>query len=196
MKGFFDLGAVRFVKEMVELYFSKHVSRSAAELAYFLILSVFPTLICINAFIGLLHLDINAVMEAAATFVPRESLGVVGEYLRYITYNQTRPLLIAGIFMTLFTASATFRALMNIMDDIYERRSYKGIRQLIASVLFSILFLITIYLSIVVLLTGEWLFHLIEQYLHVNTAYFSWIWDWIRLSVSRISLVRRRILPI
>ena len=178
MKGFFDLGAVRFVKEMVELYFSKHVSRSAAELAYFLILSVFPTLICINAFIGLLHLDINAVMEAAATFVPRESLGVVGEYLRYITYNQTRPLLIAGIFMTLFTASATFRALMNIMDDIYERRSYKGIRQLIASVLFSILFLITIYLSIVVLLTGEWLFHLIEQYLHVNTAYFSWIWDW------------------
>lgn len=178
MKGFFDLGAVRFVKEMVELYFSKHVSRSAAELAYFLILSVFPTLICINAFIGLLHLDINAVMEAAAAFVPRESLGVVGEYLRYITDNQTRPLLIAGIFMTLFTASATFRALMNIMDDIYERRSYKGIRQLIASVLFSILFLITIYLSIVVLLTGEWLFHLIEQYLHVNTAYFSWIWDW------------------
>lgn len=163
---------------MVELYFSKHVSRSAAELAYFLILSVFPTLICINAFIGLLHLDINAVMEAAAAFVPRESLGVVGEYLRYITDNQTRPLLIAGIFMTLFTASATFRALMNIMDDIYERRSYKGIRQLIASVLFSILFLITIYLSIVVLLTGEWLFHLIEQYLHVNTAYFSWIWDW------------------
>ena len=40
-------------------------SRSAAELAYFLILTFFPVLICINAFIGLLHLDINAVLAAA-----------------------------------------------------------------------------------------------------------------------------------
>ena len=45
---------VKFIVEMVELYFSKHISRSAAELAYFLILSFFPLLICINAFISLL----------------------------------------------------------------------------------------------------------------------------------------------
>lgn len=163
---------------MLDLYFSKRVSRSAAELAYFLILSVFPILICVNAFIGLLRLDINQVMEAAAAFVPRESLMVVGEYIRYITDNQTRPLLVAGLVMTLFTASAAFRALMNIMDDIYERRSYKGLGQIIASVLFSVLLLVTIYLSIVVLLTGEWLFHLIEQYLHISSNHFSWIWDW------------------
>ena len=169
---------VKFIREMLDLYFSKHVSRSAAELAYFLILSVFPILICVNAFIGLLHLDINQVMEAAAAFVPRESLGVVGEYIRYITDNQTRPLLVAGLFMTLFTASAAFRALMNIMDDIYERESYKGLAQIIASVIFSVLLLVTIYLSIVVLFTGEWLFHLIEQYLHINSSYFSWLWDW------------------
>ena len=40
---------VKFILEMVDLYFSKHISRSAAELAYFLILSFFPLLICINA---------------------------------------------------------------------------------------------------------------------------------------------------
>lgn len=178
MKQILEWTWVKFIREMLDLYFSKHVSRSAAELAYFLILSVFPILICVNAFIGLLHLDINQVMEAAAAFVPRESLGVVGEYIRYITDNQTRPLLVAGLFMTLFTASAAFRALMNIMDDIYERESYKGLAQIIASVIFSVLLLVTIYLSIVVLFTGEWLFHLIEQYLHINSSYFSWLWDW------------------
>lgn len=183
MQRLLKLGAVRFISEMVELYFSKHVSRSAAELAYFLILSVFPLLICVNSFIGLLRLDSNAVMAAAAPFIPQESLGVVGEYLKYITDNQTQGLLVAGVFMTLFTASAAFRALINIMDDIYERQSYKGIGQLIASMLFSVLFLVTIYLSIVVLITGEWLFQLMEQYLHVSTGLLPWDWQWLRFLI-------------
>lgn len=186
MKTFLELGAVKFVTEMLDLYFSKHVSRSSAELAYFLILSFFPILICINAFIGLLHLDINALMDSAAPFIPQESLEVVGEYVKYITDNQTHALLTGGIIMTLFSASAAFRALINIMDDIYERRSYKGVGQLIASFLFSILFLVTIYLSIAVLITGGWLFHLAEQYLkhlNINTERLPWDWQWLRFLI-------------
>ena len=56
MKKLLEWKPVRFGLEVGELYFSKRVSRSAAELAYFLILTFFPVLICINAFIGLLHL--------------------------------------------------------------------------------------------------------------------------------------------
>ena len=63
MKKLLEWKPVRFGLEVGELYFSKRVSRSAAELAYFLILTFFPVLICINAFIGLLHLDINAVLD-------------------------------------------------------------------------------------------------------------------------------------
>ena len=59
MKKLLEWKPVRFGLEVGELYFSKRVSRSAAELAYFLILTFFPVLICINAFIGLLHLDIE-----------------------------------------------------------------------------------------------------------------------------------------
>lgn len=117
MKKLLEWKPVRFGLEVGELYFSKRVSRSAAELAYFLILTFFPVLICINAFIGLLHLDINAVLEAASTFLPRETLGILGDYIQYITGNQSPALLAAGGIMTLFSASAAFRALMNIMED-------------------------------------------------------------------------------
>lgn len=113
MKKLLEWKPVRFGLEVGELYFSKRVSRSAAELAYFLILTFFPVLICINAFIGLLHLDINAVLEAASTFLPRETLGILGDYIQYITGNQSPALLAAGGIMTLFSASAAFRALMN-----------------------------------------------------------------------------------
>ena len=137
MKKLLEWKPVRFGLEVGELYFSKRVSRSAAELAYFLILTFFPVLICINAFIGLLHLDINAVLEAASTFLPRETLGILGDYIQYITGNQSPALLAAGGIMTLFSASAAFRALMNIMEDLYGRKSYAGVWRIAASVALS-----------------------------------------------------------
>ena len=66
MRAMWNSSGVRFIREMVTVYFDRRVSRSAAELAYFLILSFFPVLICINAFVGLLRLDVNLVLEAAA----------------------------------------------------------------------------------------------------------------------------------
>ncbi|MEG2421653.1 MAG: YihY/virulence factor BrkB family protein [Oscillospiraceae bacterium] len=167
---------VRFVREIVDVYFEKRVSRSAAELAYFLILTFFPILICVNAFVGSLHLDSVAFLGALEQLIPPEVAGALTEYLNYITDNQSVAMLVAGVTMTLFSASAAFRALMNIMDDIYGKRSYVGVWQVVASVVFSVLFLLTIYLSIVVMLTGQWFFHLIEQYFHVVGLLVNWQW--------------------
>ncbi|MFQ9916962.1 MAG: YihY/virulence factor BrkB family protein [Flavonifractor plautii] len=180
MKKLLEWKPVRFGLDVGELYFSKRVSRSAAELAYFLILTFFPVLICINAFIGLLHLDINAVLEAASPFLPRETLGILGDYIQYITGNQSPALLAAGGIMTLFSASAAFRALMNIMEDLYGRKSYAGVWRIAASVAFSVLFLLTIYLALVVLLTGGWLFHLVERLFRLETVTLPWDWQWFR----------------
>ena len=171
---------VKFILEMTDLYFSKHISRSAAELAYFLILSFFPLLICVNAFIVLLPVDLEAVLAAAAPLLPKAAYDILGEYVGYITTNQSPGLLAAGIFMTLFFASAAFRALMNIMEEIYSRKGYRGFRQIVASVLFALLLLVTIFLSLVVLLTGGWLFQEVERLLHLEANALPWDWQWMR----------------
>lgn len=183
MKDFLALPPVKFVADIVDIYYSKHISRSAAALAYFLILTFFPILICINAFIGLLHLDVNTVMVAAQPFLPVESLGILGDYLGYINENQSTGLLIAGIGVTLFSASAAFRTLMSTMDEIYDRQSYTGIWQVVASVIFSILLLVTIYLSMVVLLTGEWLFQAAAGFLHIDFGALPVNWQWLRFLI-------------
>ena len=179
-KGLLQKKPVRFVLEMAELYFSKHISRSAAELAYFLILSFFPLLICVNAFISLLPVDLDALLEASAPLLPPAILSILKEYVWYITSNQSTGLLIAGLFMTLFSASAAFRALMNIMEEIYSRKGYRGFRQILASVLFAVLLLVTICLSLVVLLTGGWLFQTVERLLQLDTHTLPWDWQWFR----------------
>lgn len=173
---------VRFVREIVDVYFDRRVSRSAAELAYFLILSFFPILICINAFVGLLNLDVNQVLAAAEEFIPAASASILSDYLGYISSNQSNALFVGGLIMTLFSASAAFRALMSIMEDIYGRRSYTGVMQIVASVAFSILFLATIYLSFIVLLTGTWFFHLMGRYFPWITQLLS-SWQWMRFVI-------------
>ena len=154
MKKLLDWAPVRFGLEVARLYFGRHVSRSAAALAYFLLLSFFPLLICVNAFIGLLRLDVGAVLDAAAAILPRETLGILADYMGYITTNQSPALLLAGAGMTLFSASAAFRTLMRVMEELYGRGGYRGVKRIAASVAFSVLFLLTVYLAVAVLFTA------------------------------------------
>ena len=60
---------IRFVTDVVDVYFTKRVSRAAAELAYFLILTFFPIMICISAFVNELHLDLTALVDQADPFL-------------------------------------------------------------------------------------------------------------------------------
>lgn len=174
----------RFVLDVALIYFEKHCSRAAAELAYFLILSFFPALICLNAVIGTLHLDVAYLLSKVSLIIPAEAVNVLSEYIRYITENQSTALLIGGAAATFFPASSAIRSLMNIMSEIYGKRSYTGLWQIVASVAFSVLFLLTIYLSLVVLLTGNWFFHLIENFLHRFPRFahitLPWEWQWMR----------------
>ena len=181
LKRIWNSRPARFIREIVELYFSAHVSRSAAELAYFLILSFFPVLICVNAFVGALHLDIHLVLDTVEGFLPGGVATILAEYVQYITDNQSAGMLLAGLFMTVLSASAAVRALMKIMDDIYGRTNYPGFWSIVVSVVFAVLLLVTIYLSMVVLLTGSWFFHRIERYLPLGA--FITDWQWLRFVI-------------
>ena len=190
MRGaFFQLPPVLFVRDMVQTYGRLGVSRAAASLAYFLILTLFPLLVCVNFFIGLLELDPEAVFSALDSLLPRESLSIILEYLTYVSgipQSQSTPLLLASLFTILLSASAGLRTLLKTMDELYQVRHVSSLRRVVVSVALSILFLLTIYLSIVVIFTGDWFFQLLEARLPSPLAeliplrLLSQLWGWLR----------------
>lgn len=157
-----------FVADMVDIYFSKRVGRAAAELTYFLILTFFPILICLSAFVERFHLSLSSLLDSAAGFLPDGVVLIFQEYLGYVGDHQSPPMLIAGVFLTVLFASGAVRALMNIMHEIYGRANFQGFWQLVASVVFSILLLVTIYLSMAVVVTGNWFFHMLGSLLGLS----------------------------
>ena len=190
MRGaFFQLPPVLFVRDMVQTYGRLGVSRAAAALAYFLILTLFPLLVCVNFFIGLLELDPEAVFSALDSLLPRESLSIILDYLTYVSgvpQSQSTPLLLASLFTILLSASAGLRTMLKTMDELYQVRHVSSLRRVVVSVALSILFLLTIYLSIVVIFTGDWFFQLLEARLPSPLAeliplrLLSQLWGWLR----------------
>ncbi|OUN21059.1 YihY/virulence factor BrkB family protein [Pseudoflavonifractor sp. An85] len=191
LERFLRLPPVAFVSDVVGLYFSCRVSRAAAELAYFLVLTFFPILICISAFVSKLNLEMSALLEEASYVLPQEVLVIFRDYLGYIDTHQSDAMLVAGLVMSALFASAAVRGLMNIMHEIYGRATFLGVRQLVASFVFSILLLVTIYLSITVVVTGNWFFRMVGQLLRLEDLVAqvdTWQWSKYLLLIALVFL--------
>ena len=178
--------AVGFIKEMHRLYGRHNVPRAAGALAYFFVLSVFPLLLCVNAFVGLAHVDIQTLLTSLGRVLPRQALELVGDYVDYVSRNQSPALLFAAVPAVLISASAALRVLLDTMDELYDHPRDTGVRRIVVSVLFSVLFLVTVYLSILVIFTGEWFLHWLGTVMPgqlaamVNFSALAHLWRWLR----------------
>ena len=90
-------------------------------------------------------------------------------------------MLITGIVLAVLFAAAAVRGLMNIMRDIYGRGTFRPVGQFIASLVFSLLLLATIYLSLAVVVTGNWFFHLLGNLLGLEDLVERFgTWQWVK----------------
>ena len=184
MKKFLSLPPVSFGLETAELFVRVGAPRSAAALSYFLILTLFPLLMFVNYFIGLFHLDLENLLLSLDQFLPDEVLLVMRDYLGYVAGSQSRALLLASLVTILISASAGLRTLLAAMDGLHGVKNTHVVRRVVLSVALSALFLLTIYLSVVVIFTGEWFFWLLEERLPRRIAELipplSGLWRWMR----------------
>jgi len=167
---------IRFAAEVVQVYLGRRCGRSAAELAYFLVLSLFPALVVISAFVGMLHLNIDIVLDALEDFIPASALTLLEDYLLYVTVNESQGLFFAGLVGTITSASAAFRALMVASSEIYGRKTFTPVSHVLFSILFSVLFLVIMYASMVVVLTGSWFLRLLQDWFHISGLPGDWQW--------------------
>lgn len=178
MKELWTWEPMSFARRMVAIYFEKHVARASAALVYWLILTIFPLLICINSFISWLEVDVASALEVLEPILPAGLLGVVEDYLHYanVTAGESPAFFIVGAFTMVVFASAAVRSLMDIMTEVYQRKGYGPVVRFVVSVGFSLAFLVVIYLSMVVVLTGTRLFQVLQD--RLGLIWLSWLLDW------------------
>ena len=186
LKRIFALPPVSFALEVWDTCGRVGVPRSAAALSYFLVLTLFPLLMCVNYFIGLFHLSLEQMLSALDQILPREALAVITDYLGYAADTQSPALLWASLVTIVISASAGLRTLFFTMDELYEVRRDSGLGRMVLSFVLAGLFLLTIYLSIVVIFTGDWFFTFLLTHLPPRLAALlplealGKLWVWMR----------------
>ena len=148
MKKLWTSPFVLFLREAIMLYFSRRVPQAAACLAYFVLLTVFPVLICVSYILGMVNIDIVSLMDQLQPLLPEAALDVLESYLRYISFHQTPGLFLAGLAGCWFSAAAAFRTITRVIIDMYEDVSQSMVRGMVASILFPLGLLVTVDLGI------------------------------------------------
>ncbi len=170
---------LRFLKQLVEIYIKKKVPRAAAELSYCLTLSVFPLLICLNAMLASLDLNEMDILSYGEGIVPTATLKIVADYVQYVSVNFSPAMLAGALLLVASSSSAAFRSIMGIMSEIQGRHRYHGFWPTIFSFVYSLIFLAAIYLSCVVIVSGNWFIRLASEYFGMSRISGE-IWRWIR----------------
>lgn len=165
---------VRFLWDLVQVYLEKHVSRASAQLAYYLLLSVFPVLLIVSAILGMLPIAGSDLLARILGGVPQAISVLLEDYLRYVDSNQSVAMLSGGIIMTLTASSAAFRGLMDIFGEVFGQRVRGGVLGAVFSVLLSLLLLVMIYGSLLIVLLGDWLLSMIRFLLDVPVLHYGW----------------------
>ncbi len=167
--------AYKFSHELVRTFLDKRVSRSAAQLSYFLTLTIFPTLIVLYTLIGRFLPTEEILNTLLMDIIPAESMSIITGYIDYIKEFSDEAMLYGGIALMATSSSAAFRGLRDIMSDIYSSKKGKGFVHFMRSFIFSFLFLIALYCAVIMFMTGEWFIGLVDTYIQIPIP-----WSWLR----------------
>ena len=177
-----DWRITRVLTTMADTFLTRRVTRSAAEIAYYMVMALFPVIICMYDLLALILRDPTAVLRIVETLVlPRETQALVSEFLNYVSGNTSQVMFIAALFVMLTSASAAFRAMAAIVGEIHGDKRFGIVRNTVVSIIFSVTFLLVLYLCILLMLTGKhfllWLDALMPRVSIV------WSWTWLRFLV-------------
>jgi len=169
------------LKEVFVVFLEYPVGRSAAALSYYFTLSIFPFFICASAILGTLNIQDTDTFALMESVMPGAAYSTLHDYFNHITNSRSEVMLIIGLLAMFTTSSAAFRSFTGITGEIQGKMRFTGIKGLMISFIFSIVLLAAIYGSALIVLSGEWLTHLLETHFEINEM--TAIWNWTRFLI-------------
>ena len=174
-----DWRVTKIAISMARIFAEKRLPRSAAALAYYLVLTLFPAIICIYDLLALvLRNPGNVIAVVESLVLPRETSELISEFLQYVSGNTNRVLFFVALAVMVTSAAAAFRTFSAITEEIHGSRRVAPVPNVLVSFVFSLAFLLAVFVCILLMLTGQHFLKLLDEVLPwVNIG--GW-WDWLR----------------
>lgn len=178
--------SVKGITNIAAKFFGQKLHRSAAAFSYYLIMSVFPMLICIQWILSAFGESIISSLKSLSHIIPESVIAIFTDYLEY-TGSESAWLLFAGIVTAIYTGAAAYRMISDLLREIFGTVGGNSVIRFVFSFVGCILFLISVYVSVIAVLAGKWLINLLEPIMmkidFINLLDLAELWNWFRFVI-------------
>ncbi|WP_163652564.1 YihY/virulence factor BrkB family protein [Listeria sp. PSOL-1] len=157
----------RFISVLINQIGKNDVSGNAAQLAYYMLFSIFPMLLIAATLLAYVSIDRDSVFNLIQEFAPKQILSFLENNLDSLLSKRNGGLLSIGIIATLWSASNGMNAVMRALNSAYgvtDRRNYFLKRLL--SIAFTVAMIATIGATLLLLVFGQQIGSFVFNHLH------------------------------
>jgi membrane protein len=173
---------VRFVQIAQSNWERATINQSAAEMAYFVLLSLLPLLLVVANIIPLLPMETTEVLGLVQSAMPADIYSVIEPTLESYLETASGGAISFGLLAAIFSASKVITILRRVLDDVYGSvQKSNFIIARILSVLVMMAILAVIGVAVFIFVFGEHILLLVQNTLGFNIPFiqefllFRWI---------------------
>ncbi len=156
---------VDYLYKLYRLYMDNKVARSAAASSYYLTLSFFPFLICLQWLIGAFNLEIVNLLEPLESFIPLSTRNLVYDYLNYIGDNDSFIMLVGALMFMITSSSSAFGTIYIATSDLLGRHTNFGMLRFLFYFACSSFFLLATFLALALSLISDTIFNTLMDFI-------------------------------
>ncbi len=158
------------IKRTAHSFTEDNLLSRAAELGYYFLFALFPTLVSVSAIIGLVARSATDIyvklLNYLALIVPPEAFKIVLDTFNQTTLHSSGGKIVFGIVAAVWTASVGFTAIQDTLNMVYkvrETRPYWKVRG--SAMLVTVLLSFIVTATLASLLAGSYLAHEIRKHM-------------------------------
>ena len=166
----------RFASGVYAIYRAQRIPIAAAGLAFYLTMTFFPLLICLQSMLGSLFPSTGELRALLSLALPRDSVDALVDYLGYVASNESTTMLVMALTVFASSSAAAYRTVDRVMGAMRGARRFGGGFSLAFSFCFSLVFLAAVYFSVVLVSTGKWFLEYADRHIYAVNISDSWRW--------------------
>ena len=166
---------IYLIKRIVHYYNVKQIPLASAALCYYMMMTVFPLIICLYTLLGQNYDQAIRILEFMEGLLSADTLDTVRSFLAYVANNHSMAMAIAGLTVMLTSASAAVRSMQVTIGRMQGGLRYSGITGFLFSVLYSVVFLAATWFAILVMFSSRKILKLIREWLPLAMIDVNWV---------------------
>lgn len=165
---------IYLLKRVIHYYNVKQIPLASAALCYYMMMTVFPMIICLYTLLGQNYDQALRILEFAEGFLSSDTLDTIRSFLAYVEDNHSLAMAIAGLTVMITSASAAVRSMLVTIGRMQGGLRYTGIMGFVFSVLYSVVFLAATWFAIIVMFSSRNILNLIRRWLPFVEVDVNW----------------------